>query len=47
MERCLVDTSFLLKLIIEGEEKLINSVSDYIICVPINVLEETACSKIF
>lgn len=41
-EKCLVDTTFLLKLIIEGEEKLIENVSKYMVYVPVNVLEETA-----
>ena len=41
-ERCLIDTSVLLKVILEGEVGILNKLQDYILCIPVNVLEETS-----
>ena len=40
--RCLIDTSVLLKVILEGEVGILNKLQDYILCIPVNVLEETS-----
>ena len=41
-KRCLIDTSVLLKVILEGEVGILNKLQDYILCIPVNVLEETS-----
>ena len=40
--RCLIDTSVLLKVILEGEVGILNKLRNYILFIPVNVLEETS-----
>ena len=41
-EKCLIDTSLLLKVILEGEVDVLRKLSEYVLYVPVNVLEETS-----
>ena len=41
-EKCLIDTSILLKVILEGEIDVLEKLSDYRLHIPFNVLEETS-----
>ena len=41
-EKCLIDTSLLLKVILEGEVGALRKLPEYILHVPVNVLEETS-----
>ena len=36
-ERCLIDTSVLLKVILEGEVGILNKLQDYILCIPLTL----------
>ena len=41
-EKCLIDTSILLKVILGGEIDVLRKLSEYVLYVPVNVLEETS-----
>jgi predicted nucleic acid-binding protein len=41
-EKCLIDTSLLLRVILEGEVDVLRKLSEYVLYVPVNVLEETS-----
>jgi hypothetical protein len=43
-EKCLIDTSLLLEVILEGEAEVLRKLSEYILHVPVNVLEESSFS---
>ena len=41
-EKCLIDTSILLKVILEGELDILRKLSVYVLHIPVNVLEEAS-----
>ena len=41
-EKCLIDTSILLKVILEGELDILRKLSVYVLLIPVNVLEEAS-----
>jgi len=41
-EKCLIDTSLLLEVILEGKAEVLRKLSEYILHVPVNVLEESS-----
>ena len=41
-EKCLIDTTILLRVILEGDFDILKKLSSYILFLPVNVLEETS-----
>ena len=41
-EKCLIDTTVLLEVILEGDYDILKKLSGYILYLPVNVLEETS-----